>query len=260
MRKGRIITSMKCYVFRFLLQTLHYRIRDNGILEILECNFPGGKNRNAERRLSFVIPLPERKRRCCQDPSFPKLLIALLLLPYPFLFLSWCGLLPALLSFCILVFSLLAAVSALFLLTEAVYLFPVFDGQEPFVVRIGWRDTKQSAAFLHELRRTMVRAMREPEQVYNTRAAFLEALAEMRENHLLTETEIQLVMCQYDEDRPFTPLHTYVVLDVLRMDGILSEDEYQEMKYERILHPNQQKESPLCEVLSSTAERKSPEM
>ena len=121
-------------------------------------------------------------------------------------------------------------------------------------------DSKQSAAFLRELRRIMARVLREPERVYRNRAAFLEALAEMRENRLLTEAEIELVTRQYDERKPFTPLHTYVVLDVLRMDGILSEEEYQEMKYERLLHPKQQKESNTCEVLSSAAERKSPEM
>ena len=251
---------MTIWECRWILETQRCRLRDDGILEVRKRNFPGGKEQITETILSSFIPLPERKRRRCPDPSFPGLLTALLLLPYPFLIPAWCGLLPALPALCLLVFSLLAAVSALFLLTEVVYLFPAFDGQEPLIVRIGWRDTGQSAAFLQELRRTMARAMCEPRQVYSSRAAFLEALAEMRENHLLTETEIQLVTHQYDEEEPFTPLHTYVVLDVLRMDGILSEDEYQEMKYERILHPNQQKESPLCEVLSSTAERKSPEM
>ncbi len=251
---------METYNCGWLLQTRRYRVRDDGILEILTCDFPGGKTRTAEHPLSSSIPLPERKRMRCLDPSFPKLLAALLLLPYPFLLPAWCGLLPEIPALCILLFSLLAAVSALLLLTEVVYFFPAFEGCDGLSVRIGWRDTKQSAAFLRELRRIMARVLCEPERVYRNRAAFLEDLAEMRENRLLTEAELELVTRQYDERSPFTPLHTYVVLDVLRMDGILTEEEYQEMKYERLLHPNQRKESNSCEVLSSAAERKSPEM
>ena len=47
-----------------------------------------------------------------------------------------------------------------------------------------------------------------------------------------------MITRQYENHIPFTPLHTFVVLDVLRMDGVISEEEYQEMKYERIFHPN----------------------
>ena len=60
----------------------------------------------------------------------------------------------------------------------------------------------------------------------------------MRENRLLTESEIHVITRQYENRTPFTPLHAFAVLDVLRMDGVISDEELQEMKYARIFHPN----------------------
>ncbi|MEI3003832.1 MAG: hypothetical protein V8T87_04330 [Victivallales bacterium] len=123
-------------------------------------------------------------------------------------------------------------------LRKITYCFPSFTDIHPLTITVGYRENRKSAEFLRELRRAIAKRFRSPEVSYENREAFLEAVREMRDNKLLTDSEIHVITRQYENHIPFTPLHTFVVLDVLRMDGVISEEEYQEMKYERIFHPN----------------------
>ncbi|MGN0872198.1 MAG: hypothetical protein ACI4UV_13520 [Victivallales bacterium] len=226
---------MKSYDFTICFQSIRYHIHDDGVLEYLERN---GKIKKTESHtLSNYNPIPDKKKKNCPYAGF-------------LLFLFFLTLILNLINLALIYFFhtgyaktvILAVFPFIFLiplaLRETIYCFPSFSDTPPLIITVGYRENRKSAEFLRELRRAIAKHFRAPEANYENREAFLEAIREMRENRLLTDSEIHVITRQYENHIPFTPLHTFVVLDVLRMDGVISEEEYQEMKYERIFHPN----------------------
>ncbi len=228
---------MKSYDFTICFQSIRYNIHDNGVLEYLKLNANGETGKADACTLSNYNPIPEKQRKNSPYTGF-------------LLFLFFLTLILNLVNLVLIYFfhagyaksMILAVFPFVFLIPLALrkitYCFPSFADTSPLIITVGYRENRKSAEFLRELRRAIARHFREPEVNYANREAFLEAVREMRDNKLLTDSEIHVITRQYENHTPFTPLHTFVVLDVLRMDGVISEDEYQEMKYERIFHPN----------------------
>ena len=211
---------MKSYDCTICFQFFRYIIHDNGVLEYLELSGTGETKKSESCPLSAYNPIPEKKKKDSPYAGF-------------LLFLFFLALTLNLVNL-VLIYFFHAGYAKSMILT----VFPSFTDIHPLTITVGYRENRKSAEFLRELRRAIAKHFRAPEANYENREAFLEAIREMRDNKLLTDSEIHVITRQYENHIPFTPLHTFVVLDVLRMDGVISEEEYQEMKYERIFHPN----------------------
>ena len=211
---------MKSYISKEWFEPdIHYVIRDDGTLTDGKRIFP----------LSAFNPIPERYRH--QTPGQLLVLFAGVLLISIALLLR----LPP-------VFALTGGILLVLLLLGMLFRnrctcrFQAFSGGAPLLIRLGAENFREGEHFIVSLQKIMAKEFQVPKTVYRNRDSFLAELETMRTDYLLSEVEIQILAAQYDT-LPFTAPHTFVILDVLRMEGILSEEEFQEIKFERIFHP-----------------------
>ena len=202
---------MKSYDCTICFQFFRYIIHDNGVLEYLELSGTGETKKSESCPLSAYNPIPEKKKKDSPYAGF-------------LLFLFFLALTLNLVNLALIYFFhtgyaktvILAVFPFIFLiplaLRKTIYCFPSFSDTPPLIITVGYRENRKSAEFLRELRRAIAKHFRAPEANYENREAFLEAVREMRDNKLLTDSEIHVITRQYENHIPFTPLHTFVVL------------------------------------------------
>lgn len=199
-----------------------YRISEDGILEITTGN-------DLERiSLNLCNPIPLQFEKKAAGYQFAFLSAAL------FFGISACftGVFFQILQ--VVFFSLFLLLLLLFLKKRTRYCrFHTFDGKD-IQIDSGFGRKTEFGRFIRMLQRRIAQEFQVTETEPLTEERYLRELRELQDSRILTESEAHLLKQRYGNTKIRITPHTFVILDVLRMDGVISEEEFQEMKYDRI--------------------------